>query len=87
MVLSHFNHSDITYQFKSKLKTIGCKEFQFYQCLNIQSGLKLIIVQSHTTPEIAFFYTKQGHNLRNIEEIKSLLNLKFQTFKKTQVLT
>ena len=32
-------------------------------------------------------YTEQGHNLRNIEEIKSLLNLKFQTFKKTQVMT
>ena len=32
-------------------------------------------------------YTEQGLNLRNIEGIKSLLNLKFQTFKKTQVMT
>ena len=32
-------------------------------------------------------YAEQGQNLRDIEEIKSLLNLNFQTFKKTQVMT
>ena len=55
--------------------------------LSFVPALSTIFTPSLVTPEIAFFYTKQGHNLRNIEEIKSLLNLKFQTFKKTQVMT